>query len=444
MSQHDPDRRAVYRAEDAVTRLLDLVTPDHPTVLAHGSEFVPEPEARFSEPADVARHVERVLTHLVAHDHDFDGRQRVPVVVRERRGARSAHYETDTATLAIPPRRRDGAWALRELVVLHELAHHLCPPAPDRAAHGPEFRATCLRLLESVGSPVVAHLLQTSYAVEGLSGEAPSDADPRSLGRIAKLLRQAESTGNEAEREAFLAKAQELATTHSIALAVARAHGARSEERDRLTQRDVVLGERGRRGLSRYARLLLHVAEANDLKCTIRTDSTVVTLHGFESDAEMAEALFASLLVQMVEAGEQFLASGAHHQDRVDSWDPRRRRWVSKPVPTITARLNFYEAYGDRIGRRLREAREQAVERAVADERRRGERLPVGTALALRQKELAVHDHFEEALRRDRVRGTWRGATSDPDTRSRSAVQAGRRAAARADLGARRSRALPS
>jgi len=443
MSRPDPDRRAVYRAEDAVTALLGLVTPEHPTVLAHGSEFVPEPEARFSEPVDVARHVERVLAHLVRHGHDFGGRERLPVTVRPRRGATAAHYEPDTATLALPPRRGGGGWALRELVVLHELSHHLCPPTEEREAHGPEFRATFLRLLEAVGSPVTAHLLQTSYAVEGLAGDAPADADPRSLGRIAKLLRQAESTSHEAERDAFLAKAQELATTHSIALAVARAHGARSEVRDRLTQRDVVLGERGKRGLSRYARLLLHVAEANDLKCTIRTDSTVVTLHGFESDAEMAEALFASLVVQMVEAGEQFLASGAHHDDRIDAWDSRRRRWVSKPVPTITARLNFYEAYGDRIGRRLREAREQAVERAVAEERRRGDRLPVGTALALRHKELAVHDHFTEALRRDRVRGTWRGATSDPDTRSRSAVRAGRRAASRADLGARGSRALP-
>jgi hypothetical protein len=50
--------------------------------------------------------------------------------------------------------------------------------------------------------------------------------DDKMLARIAALLRQAESTDNTHEADAFMAAAQRLATTTSIDLAVARAHAA--------------------------------------------------------------------------------------------------------------------------------------------------------------------------------------------------------------------------
>ena len=54
---------------------------------------------------------------------------------------------------------------LRELVVLHEMAHHLCDGAPP---HGPEFVATFCELAEAVMGHEVAHVLRVVYAKEGV------------------------------------------------------------------------------------------------------------------------------------------------------------------------------------------------------------------------------------------------------------------------------------
>jgi putative metallohydrolase (TIGR04338 family) len=54
---------------------------------------------------------------------------------------------------------------LRELVVLHEIAHHLCDVEPP---HGPEFVATFCELAEVVMGPEVGHVLRVVYAKEGV------------------------------------------------------------------------------------------------------------------------------------------------------------------------------------------------------------------------------------------------------------------------------------
>ena len=58
-----------------------------------------------------------------------------------------------------------STWALRELVVLHEIAHHLSDADPP---HGPEFIATFCDLAETVMGPEVAHVLRVVYAKEGV------------------------------------------------------------------------------------------------------------------------------------------------------------------------------------------------------------------------------------------------------------------------------------
>jgi putative metallohydrolase (TIGR04338 family) len=64
------------------------------------------------------------------------------------------------------PDRIGAQWALRELVVLHEVAHHLCDP--DAAAHGPVFTATFCRLATAVMGPEAGHVLRVVYAKEGV------------------------------------------------------------------------------------------------------------------------------------------------------------------------------------------------------------------------------------------------------------------------------------
>ncbi len=54
---------------------------------------------------------------------------------------------------------------MRELVVLHEVAHHLCQVPPP---HGPEFVATVCTLTELVMGPEVGHVFRVVYAQEGV------------------------------------------------------------------------------------------------------------------------------------------------------------------------------------------------------------------------------------------------------------------------------------
>lgn len=149
--------RAVYAAEDRIQRWADLAGR-HGGVSVFGSIWHPEPLARFGAVGDVAAYVQRVLNHL-GHPS--------PVRVRARRGATRAHYEsTSEPTIAVPPAEIGGSWALQELVVLHELAHHLAPPADD--PHGPVFRRTLVDLLEATNHPVLAHLAVIAFTDAGL------------------------------------------------------------------------------------------------------------------------------------------------------------------------------------------------------------------------------------------------------------------------------------
>ncbi len=426
--RNDPDQRAVYAAEDQLSAWLDTVTPERATVTVDGATYSPETEPRFTDPEAVGRFVGQVLAHLRERERSYDGREHVDVRVRPRNGRLRATYEPDTCTMAVPPFAVGGGWALRGVVVLHEISHHLS----GEAGHGREFRATYLRLLEDIGSPVTAELLQVAYAAEGLE-QVGHALDDGMLARIAKLLRQAEGTRNEHERDAFLGKAQSLATRHSIALAVARAHTDRQERRDQPVSEHYRIGERGRRGLARYVRLLVNVAHANDLRCTINSDSTAVTMYGFAADIAVTKALYESLLVQMVSDCERYLASDA--RDQTLKWDRSQRAYVRRPVATITARLAFYEAFGIRIGERLQEARRTTLSAAGVDESDAGATLSGETALALRQKEVDVHDFFADALRRNGIRGTWSGDRRSSMDAAPSAADHGDRAARRASLG---------
>ena len=90
-----------------------------------------------------------------------------PIRVRERAGQGAAHYESETATLAIPTlassrHRGVKAWALRELVVLHEIAHHLAEP--DEEPHGPEFTGRFVELATEVIGPEAGLLLRVTLS----------------------------------------------------------------------------------------------------------------------------------------------------------------------------------------------------------------------------------------------------------------------------------------
>jgi hypothetical protein len=229
------------------------------------------------------------------------------------------------------------------------------------------------------------------------------------LARIAALLRQAEGTDNPHEAEAFMAAAQRLATATSIDLAVARAHSSQRTKSQMPVQRTITIGNAGTRGLRTYVQLFVVIANANDVKCDVASNSTFVYAYGFAEDIDASHALYASLVMQMVKASEAYIASGAH-----------------RPTPTITARLNFQLAFGARIGQRLAEAREQAQQEAI-----KGRDNQPGTAIALRDKDIELKDFYRQT---SEARGTWR-ATSATAGYSSAARRAGDRAGRRARLG---------
>jgi len=157
VTQRDTQRAKVYAAEEFVRTLFDRAAERGNRVVEFfGTQLTLPPEGRFATVAAVQRYVDEVLAHVGADR---------PLTVRARRGVTAAHYERfdDGATIAVPDRR--STWALRELVVLHEIAHHLCDAEPP---HGPEFVATFCELAEAVMGPEIAHVLRVVYAKEGV------------------------------------------------------------------------------------------------------------------------------------------------------------------------------------------------------------------------------------------------------------------------------------
>ena len=169
MTQEEPSRRdsqraKVYAAEQFVRIMFDRAA-EHgsPSVDFFGAQLTLPPEGRFAAVASVQRYVDEVLA-LPAVRRQWPNVE--PLRVRARRAATAAHYENraGAGTIAVPD--RDTAdWAMRELVILHEMAHHLCQTTPP---HGPDFVATMCTLTELVMGPELGLVLRVVYAKEGV------------------------------------------------------------------------------------------------------------------------------------------------------------------------------------------------------------------------------------------------------------------------------------
>ncbi|MGI6795356.1 DUF2786 domain-containing protein [Gordonia sihwensis] len=269
--------------------------------------------------------------------------------------------------------------------------------------------------------------------------------DDKLLTRIGGLLRQAEGTDNEHEAEAFMAAAQRLATAASIDLAMARAHDPAARKSAAPITRQIEIGKAGKRGLRTYVQLFVQIAQANDVTCDVASNSTFVIAYGFETDIDACEALYTSLVIQMVAASDAYLKSGAYkgetaRQMVTKTAGYRRRRVVEeKALSPITARLNFQSAFAARIGTRLRAARDEQQRETVRIETESGPARSVSSAVALRDKQLEIKDFYRSE---SKARGTWR-ASSATAGYSSAARQAGDRAGRRARIGADREFGAP-
>lgn len=137
-------RQRVYDAEADVREVFDRAeqVPGR-TVQMFGSPITLPAERRVVSLESISTYLNSVLA--LEWVRERYARAAVPVTVRARRGAARAHYESATAPVAVP---LHNLGALRELVLLHELAHHLQPPAS--AGHGPQFCGIFCDLLNGV------------------------------------------------------------------------------------------------------------------------------------------------------------------------------------------------------------------------------------------------------------------------------------------------------
>jgi hypothetical protein len=226
----------------------------------------------------------------------------------------------------------------------------------------------------------------------------------RVLDKIGKLLAQAEGTDNEHEADAFVTRAQELATTYAVDLELARARQAARRLKaadDVFEQRRLGIGERGKRGNRQLVVLYLVVAQTNDVLVNVANDSTFVLGFGYPADLDVVEQLWASLATQMASAAARRLRAGEHRD---------------AGIAAVSWRLSFYEGWMHAVQERLQAARTRAL-------KQHDEAAPsTSGALVLREKAervRAFHDRSSEA------RGSWRGSQRGDRQVSGSAWRAG-------------------
>lgn len=161
----DSQRQRLYDAENTLRRFYDTALAiDNPVITVGGITLTLPPEARFASIESIQSYVDRVraLPSLAHHP-----RAAIPVFVRARQGDSKAHYENSRAVIAIPDNL--GSWAMRELIVLHELAHHFA--WGDQ--HGSRFAAAFLDILGAVLGPEVELALRVLFDQHEVSYRRP-------------------------------------------------------------------------------------------------------------------------------------------------------------------------------------------------------------------------------------------------------------------------------
>ena len=158
----DRQRARVYRAEDAWAARLDAARRGATLATVGGSAVLLPGERRFGTLEAAAGYCARVLA-LPQVAPLAPGL--APPELRPRRGVRSAHWEPP-GVVALPVPRHGEPWALRESVVLHELAHHVGECTGRTAGHGPPWPALLLRLVDAALGPEAALALRVHYGEE--------------------------------------------------------------------------------------------------------------------------------------------------------------------------------------------------------------------------------------------------------------------------------------
>ena len=155
----DAQRCRVYRAEDAWAARLDAARQGAALASVGGSSLLLPAERRRGSLAAASAYAAGVLA-LPAVVGVVGTLQ--PPRLRTRRGTGRAHWESP-GVIALPVPRHGEPWALRETVLLHELAHHVGELSGRAHGHHAPFPALVLLLAEAVLGPEAALALRVEY-----------------------------------------------------------------------------------------------------------------------------------------------------------------------------------------------------------------------------------------------------------------------------------------
>jgi putative metallohydrolase (TIGR04338 family) len=153
----DSQRARVYAAEDAWALRLDAARRGARRAEVAGSAVLLPEELHFGTLDAAAAYAGH---QLLPYD--------APTVrIRQRRGQARAHWEAP-GVIALPVAEHGTPWALRETVLLHELAHHLAFHLDRVSDHGPAFAQRMLELVAAALGEEAALALRVDYADAGV------------------------------------------------------------------------------------------------------------------------------------------------------------------------------------------------------------------------------------------------------------------------------------
>jgi len=327
------------------------------------------------QPAELARHIDRELSqpHASVLSDMITGEMRgyAPATVDDRWAAQVAALpvavpDAGDADYLTEWHARAGAKTplggmLGTVAVAIETLHQL------------QHLGVLEKLLPLPGTPATAR-----RAGQPKPRTAGKPADDRVLSRIRALLSKAESTEFSEEAEALSGRAQELMAKYSIDHALlAAAEGDEEKPGGRRLPVDNPYE-------SPKVQLLTEVARANRCRTVWIKELGLATVIGFDADLDAVELLFTSLLVQ---ANTAMMRTGA----KKDTGGRSRTR---------AFRQSFLISYAYRIGERLSEAADSAVQEATREQPAGRESGPAGPGTdlvpLLAAREEAVDDALEE------------------------------------------------
>lgn len=144
-------------------RQLDFAAAGARTVTVAGSTVVLPLEVRFGALEAAQRYTDDVVSSAPFRA-GFPRAAVTPLRLRPRKGGRSAHYEAP-GIIALHEPEFGAAWSLREMVVLHEIAHHAAHhDLADVPAHGPRYAGAFVRVVTDALGPETGLLLTSAFA----------------------------------------------------------------------------------------------------------------------------------------------------------------------------------------------------------------------------------------------------------------------------------------